>query len=184
MTMKRVLCSLIVAVLLASSLPAQHRRDPLTSKETNDLRDAKQDPPKRLKLYAEYARARMQAIEHLWSDPRFAADRADQLHDLFQDLGTIVDEMDDNVAMYADGKWDIRKPLKDVIQAGTEIQLKLRQFKDSAQSDPALAKEVQKNYKFVLEDTIDSVNASLDSARKTLDEQEAAAKRKELKKPE
>jgi hypothetical protein len=184
MTTTRTLLSLLFLVLVASFLPAQHRRDPLNSNETNQLRDAKQDPPARLKLYTEFARARMKTIEHLWSDPRFAAERGPQMHDLIEDLGTIVDEMDDNVSMYAYGKWDVRKPLRDVIQTGTELQLKLRQLKESAQSSPELAAEVQKHYKFVLEDTIESVNSSLDSARKTLDEQEAAAKRKELRKPE
>ena len=180
----RTICSLLLLLLLVPSLHAQHRRDPLSSQETDELREAKQDPPQRLKLYAKYAKARMETIDHLWSDPRFAADRGSQMHDLLQDLGSIVDEMDDNVSMYANDKWDIRKPLKDVIQTDTELQLKLRQLKESAQSTPALAQELEKNYKFVIDDTIDSVNSSLDSARKTLDEQEAAAKRKELRKPE
>lgn len=184
MTKTRAICSILLLVLLAGSLTAQRRRDPLNSVETNELRDAKQDPPKRLKLYTEFARARMKTIEHLWSDPRFAAERGPQMHDLIEDLGTIVDEMDDNVSMYADDRWDIRKPLRDVIQTSTELQLKLRQLKESAQASPELSNELQTHYKFVLEDTIESVNGSLDSARKILDEQEAAAKRKELRKPE
>lgn len=184
MTTTRTFCSILLLLVVAVSLPAQHRRDPLTSAETNELRDSKQDPAKRLKLYTQYARARMQAIDHLWSDPRFAADRSSEMHDLIQDLGTIVDEMDDNVSMYADEKWDIRKPLKEVIQVGTDLQTKLQQLKQSAQADPSLAKELEKNYRFVLDDTIESINGSLESARKTLDEQDAAAKRKELKRPE
>lgn len=184
MTRTRAICSVLLLALLASSAVSQRRRDPLNSNETNELRDAKQDPPKRLKLFTAFAQARMKTIEHLWSDPRFAAERGPQMHDLIEDLGTIVDEMDDNVGMYADGRWDIRKPLKDVIQTATELQLKLRELKESAQAKPELAQELQTHYKFVLEDTIESVNGSLDTARKTLDEQEAAAKRKELRKPE
>ncbi|HYH00825.1 MAG TPA: hypothetical protein VD837_16975 [Terriglobales bacterium] len=178
------LIAVLLLIVVAQLTWAQRVRDPLNSKETNELREAKQDPPKRLKLYTQYARARMQAIEHLRSDPRFAADRGPEMHDLIQDLGTIVDEMDDNIDMYAEARWDIRKPLKEIIQTDTELQLKLRQLKESATGDPALAEEVQKHYRFVLDDTIESVNSSLDIARKTLEDQEAAAKKKELRKPE
>lgn len=178
--------SFLIAVLLvlAAGTSAQRGRDPLTSPETDALREAKQDPPQRLKLYVKYARARVDTLEHLLSDPRFAADRGPQVHDLLEDIGRIVEEMDDNVDMYSDGKWDIRKPLKDVVQADTEFQLKLRQIKESATTNAAAGEELKKYYQFVLDDTLEAVNASLDSARKTLDEQEELAKKKQLRKPE
>lgn len=182
---RRVLAVLLAtAVLLAVVASAQRRRDPLNSNETDQLREAKQEPEKRLKLYVQFAKARLETIEHLRTDPRFAADRAPQIHDLLEDLGNIVEEMDDNIDMYTEGKWDIRKPLKEVIQADTELQLKLRQIKESADSDPSLAVEMKKNYLFALQDTTEAVNASLDSARKTMNELETMAKAKQLRKPE
>jgi hypothetical protein len=179
MKQRTIAVLLALTSLLTLNLNAQPR-DPLNAQESDALRNAKQEPPERLKLYTKYARARMETLTHLVSDPRFAADRGPQVHDLLEDLGKIVEEMDDNVDMYSEGKWDIRKPLKDVIQADTELQLKLRQIKES--TDLAMAEELQKNYKFVMDDTLEAVNASLDSARKTLDEQESLAKKKQLRK--
>lgn len=179
--------TIVLLLLISLLLPianAQLGRDPLNPAEIDALREAKQDPPERLKLYVKYARARVETLGHLLSDPRFAADRGPQVHDLLQDIGRIIEEMDDNVDMYSDGKYDIRKPLKDVVQADTEFQLKLREVKQNASSNPAAAEELRKHYQFVLDDTLEAVNASLDSARKTLDEQEAMAKKKQLRKPE
>lgn len=179
--------TIVLLLLISLLLPTAHAqlgRDPLNPVEIDALREAKQDPPERLKLYVKYARARVETLGHLLSDPRFAGDRGPQVHDLLQDIGRIIEEMDDNVDMYSDGKYDIRKPLKDVVQADTEFQLKLREVKANASSNPAAGEELRKHYQFVLDDTLEAVNASLDSARKTLDDQEALAKKKQLRKPE
>jgi hypothetical protein len=178
--------ALLLTLLLLAAFPlvAQRHRDPLNGKESDQLRNAKQEPDTRIKLYVQFARARMETIEHLRTDPRFAADRGPQIHDLLEDVGSIVEEMDDNVDMYVQGKWDIRKQMKEVVQADTDFQLKLRQLKESAATDPVLAEELRKNYQFILDDTIEAVNASLDSARKTLDSLETMAKAKQLRKPE
>jgi len=185
--MKNIASAVLLLIFASAFIPAAHAqfgRDPLNSKEIGALRETRQAPNDRLKLYAKYAKARVDTVEHLLSDPRFAADRGPQVHDLLQDIGRIVDEMDDNVDMYAGDKYDIRKPLKDIIQSDTEFQLKLRQIKENANSNPAAAEELRKNYQFVLDDTLDSVNSSLNNARKTLDEQEALAKQKQLRKAE
>jgi hypothetical protein len=176
--MKRIWIALF-ALALALPLAAQRReRDPLNSKEVDELRESRQDPEKRLKLFVEFARARMQQIQQLRTDPRLAEDRGPKLHDLLQDLGNIVDEMDDNVDMYATDKFDIRKPLKEIIEADTEFQKNLQSMKEAGASDSGLAEEIRKNYQFVLEDTTDSVNSSLASAKDTLSEQEEQAKDK------
>lgn len=174
---------LVFIVLFALVLPsfAQFGRDPLTAQEIDDLRESRLDPDTRLKLFVKYARERMDAIDRLRNDPRLAANRGPQLHDLLQDLGRIVEEMDDNVEMYAQQKFDIRKPTKEVVAADTEFQQKLTAIRDAAKSDGALAEEIRKNYQFVLDDTIEAVTASLDSAKQTLKEQETIASDKKRK---
>jgi hypothetical protein len=178
--LKRILPFLLSVVLVLPAV-AQLGRDPLTSQEVDALRESRQAPDVRLKLFVKYARDRMDSIERMRNDPRQAADRGPQIHDLLGDLGKIVEEMDDNVDMYADDKFDIRKPLKEVVAADTEFQQKLTALKDSSKSDPALADELRKNYQFVLDDTIEAVNASLDNARQTINDQEAIAKDKTKK---
>jgi hypothetical protein len=179
--MKNISLLLLLSFALALPAAAQFGRDPLTPQEVDALRESRQDPDTRLKLFVKYARARMDAIDHMRSDPRQAADRGPRMHNSLMDLGKVVEEMDDNVDMYANDKFDIRKPLKEVAAADTEFQQKLTAMKESAKSDPALAEELRKNYQFVLDDTLEAVNASLDSARTTLQEQEDIAKDKTKK---
>ncbi len=171
----------LLMLALASPLFGQFGRDPLTPNEVQDLREARQDPEGRLKLYVKYAHLRMDSIDRLRNDPRQATTRGPQLHDLLEDLGKIVEEMDDNVEMYAKDKFDIRKPLKEVVAADTEFQQKLTSMRDLAKTDATAGEELRKHYQFVLDDTIEAVNACLDGAKETLTEQEALAKDKKTK---
>ena len=57
-------------------------RDPLTSLEVDQLREAAQNPPERLKVWMKFARARMTAIDQLRGDPKLAQDRGQRIHDL------------------------------------------------------------------------------------------------------
>jgi len=166
--------------LLAVAAPAQHRRghDPLTYAEADELREVAQDPPRRLKLFIKYASARLQSIEQLRGDPKTAEGRGRRIHDLLQDFTTLVDELDDNVNMYANRKEDISKPLGEVITADTEWKLKLRTLKEAAD---ATSIAEARDYSFVLETATDAVNASISNAR---DVQDEIAKRKQEEKEE
>ncbi len=166
-----------LALLLAAPLAAQHRRDPLNPNEVDQLRDAMLDPDVRLKLYVKFARDRMTALEKMRSDPK-TTERAAQTHDLLSDFLSIYDELNDNIDMYVGRKDDIRKPLKQVIEADTEFQAKLRALKDSANTDAAEAKQ----YQFVLANAIDTVDSSADDHRKTVAEVEAYVKHKKKSK--
>jgi hypothetical protein len=170
----------ICLALFALALPALARRDPLTAAETDQLRETAADAPARLKLFIKFARARMGTLLQLRSDPRFAT-RGPQVHDLLEDVGVIVEEMDDNIDMYAGRQVDLRKPLKDVLEADTEFQLKLRGLKEAANHDAALAEET-KQYTFVLDNALETVNSSLDNTRKLMQEQEVAFKNAKEKK--
>jgi len=48
----------------------QHRSDPLTDPEVDQLRDAAQDADQRLALYVTFARARLTTLEQTRSDPK------------------------------------------------------------------------------------------------------------------
>ncbi|MCI0352544.1 MAG: hypothetical protein L0Z53_24255 [Acidobacteriales bacterium] len=178
---KRALTTIAVLVaLLATSYAGKTRRDPLNDLETDELREVAQEPVKRLKLYIKYAHARMTAIEQLRSDPKLAEDRGRQIHDLLEDFTNIVDELDANVDMYHERGSDLRKPLKEVIEADSDWQLRLRTLKEAPASDPNAEKE-SRDYYFVLETSIDSVNESADNARKVLAEQNIAFAEKKKK---
>ena len=169
MNHKLILSAILLLVLVAPVAGQVARRDPLTEAESDQLREVAMEPEKRLKLILKFAQARMASIEELRSQPKASEDEPQKVHDLLEDFGNIVDELDDNIDDYADKKADLRKPLRDVIQADSEFQAKLRALKESA-------KDELRDYGFVLQDCLDAVNSSLDNAQQLLKQQEAAAK--------
>jgi len=169
----RTLARFLLPLLLLSTAPAQRRRDPLNSRETDQLRDAAQDPDLRLKLFIQFARARLSAIEQMRADPK-VTDRAQQTHGRLQGFLDVYDELNDNLDTFVDRKADLRKALKGVIEADTEFQAKLRALKASIES----SKEETKQYDFLLSNALDAVDGSAQDHRQLLSEQEEAAKRK------
>jgi len=169
------------SLLLALCQPvlSQRRRDPLTPPEIDQIRDASWEPQQRLKLYVQFARARLVALEQMRNDPK-SKDRPLQTHDFIDAFLLIYDELNDNIDTYIDRRDDIRKPLKAVIDADTEFQAKLRALQDAADV-PA---EEAKRYEFVLSTALDTVDSSTGEHRKLLADQEEAAKHKKLNSPE
>ena len=169
----------VATLLVAGAIPAagQRHRDPLTQPEIDQIRDSSWEPKQRLPLYVSFARARLVKLEQVRSDPK-TNDRARQTHDLLDDFQLLYDELNDNIDTYVDRKDDIRKPLKLVIDADTEFQAKLRALKDAADVPRAEAQQ----YEFVLNNAIETVDASTEDHRKLMADQEEEAKRKKLNK--
>ncbi len=157
----------------AAPSPAQ-RRDPLNEKEIDEMRESADWPDKRLELMVQFARERMNKIDQLRADAKNAKDRPMQVHDLLEDFTAILDEIEDNVEMYASHKADMRKGLTLTIEASSEWQNKLRRLKD--QSPP----EELDQYSFVLTNASEAVSDMGDDTRKELQEQNELAKQKKL----
>lgn len=176
----------ILVLLLVTAAAAQRRhRDPMTEAEADQMREVAQEPEKRIKLIIKFAQARLQAIEQLRGDPKMAEGRGQHIHDLLEDFTVLVDEIGDNVDMYARRKDDISKSLGRVITADSEFQLKLRALKETS-ADPKLAEEA-KAYEFALQNAMDAVDSSEQDTRALLDQiakekqeaKEAAKKRRD-----
>ena len=166
--------ALVLFCLLAVSSAAQQRhRDPLTDLEIDQLRDAALDPEVRLKLYVDFARARLDKLQQVRADAK-AEDREQQTRGALQDFLDVYDELDTNVDTFADRKNDLRKALKPVIEADTEFGSKLRAFKASLASTPQEAE----SYAFLLGSAIDTVDSAAKDHRDLLAEQEEAFKHK------
>ena len=161
--------------LCVSPVSAQRHHDPLTQPEIDQIRDASWEPRDRLKLYVDFARARLVALEQMRSDPK-TKNRAQQTHDKLDDFLLLYDELNDNIDTYVDRKDDIRKPLKLVIDADNEFQAKLRALKDTADVPPAEFHA----YEFVLTNVLDTVDTAAEDHKKLLEDQEEAAKHKKL----
>lgn len=176
--MKRLAsCALLVLLSLPALAQQRMGHDPLNPAEADQLRDTAMEPNHRLKLYVGFARDRITKIDQVLNDPKIK-DRGAQLHSLLQDFSALIDEIADNVDTYSGEHWDIRKSLKLVIEGDSEFQLKLRQLAQASTGPDA------EQYKFVLQDATESLNNNADDARKTMQEQNALAKEKKLKKPD
>jgi hypothetical protein len=167
--------SLVIPLLLVAALPGdaqQHRRDPLTNLEIDKIRDAAQLPEVRLKLYIEFARARLEKLAQVQFN---ATPERDQLiRDALQDFLDVYDELVTNVDTYADRGDDLRKALKPVIEADTEFASKLRAFKSSLGARP----ESRKDFTFLLGSALEAVDVGMKDHRDLLAEQEETFKDK------
>jgi chromosome segregation ATPase len=164
-----VLLPFILLLLIA----AQAHQEPLNPKEIDELRDAAQQPAQRLKLYVDFARARLVALEQMRADPN-VKDRAQQTHDKLENFLAVYDELNDNIDTFVERKEDLRKPLKMVIEADNEFQAKLRALASARNSSPAETE----HYRFLLDNVLETVDSGVQDHRQLLSEQEEAAKHK------
>jgi hypothetical protein len=161
----------LVVLLFSAAATAQRHRDPFTPPEIDQIRDTSWEPQLRLGLYVKFARARLVALEQLRNDPK-EKNRALGTHDKLDDFLLIYDELNDNIDTYVDRKDDIRKPLKVILDADTEFQAKLLALRDAAGVPPEEAKQ----YECVLGEALNTLDTSAEEHRKTMAEQEEAAK--------
>ena len=171
---RRWLPFLVTVVLIC---PALAKRDPLSDAEIDQLREAAQEPNDRLKLIVKFARARLESLEQVRNDPKVSAsDRTGQIHDLLEDFTTIYDELGDNLDMYSDQRADFRKAMHVIIEGDAEFQNRLRAFRDAVDAEPA--KYQTKQFRFILENALDAVDAGAADHRKVLEEQNQLAREK------
>ncbi len=174
MIRRRALAVILVLVLAPAGLSAG-RRDPLNELEIEQIREAAQDPPKRLKLMLKFTRDRMALVDAHRNTPATAEDYGRRMHGLLEDFGTLAGELELNVETYSRRGLDVRKPLRDILQSWNEFQAKLRSLKEDSEKDPALAKAFAA-YKFIIEDALDTVNSGVETTIEAISVQELAAK--------
>lgn len=174
--MTKAALAFILLAVLQPCLGQQHRHDPLSDLEIDQLRDAAQDPVIRLKLYVTFARTRLDKMQQVHSDPK-ATDKDQEIRDALQDFIDIYDELDENVDTFDDRGTDLRKALKPVIEADTEFGSKLRAFKLSLANSPKEAEA----YDFLIGSALEAVDSDAKDHRDLLAEQEAKFKNKKDK---
>jgi hypothetical protein len=155
----------ILLLFLGAPLFAQRRHDPLNDAEIDQLRETAQEPDKRMKLYVNYAKARMAMLEHMRTDPKLMGENGSEMRTILEDLATLVDEADDNLDQFNGRSEDLRKPLKLIIEMDSDFQVKLAELKRTS------TEQQLRGYGFALDSAIDSVNESADSARAMMADQ-------------
>lgn len=163
---KRLEVSVALLLCLVSPTLSQRRSDPLTNDEINQLRDTAVEPELRMKLFVQFARARLVSLEQMRADPK-TTDRAYETRKHLEDFLSIYDELDDNLENFEKRRDDLRKTMQTVLEGDTDFQARLRALKDSASAKPDELKE----YEVLLSDAIDTIDSSTDDHRKLLAEQ-------------
>ncbi len=174
----KVTRKLIIVFLLLTAVAFARRRDPLTDAEADQLREARMEPAKRLKLFGKFAEARLDAVNESLNNPQKARERPATIHDLLEDFSSIVDEINDNLDMYqSDSRLDdeqhkaYRKGLKELIADEGKLRARVRSLQHDVESDPKLKAESQA-YIFALQDADAALKNSLDTAKQYLTEKE------------
>lgn len=170
----KIATKIIFLLLLLSAAAAAKRRDPLTEAETDQLREAAMDPYNRIKLMVKFTEARLVAIDQVRVDPKLAAERGKQIHDLLEDFTSLLDEINDNLDQYEgrplnkESVKQYHKGLKELIEADARFDLKLRTLKSAAETDPVTKKEAP-DFRFVLQDAMEAIKSNADMAREYIE---------------
>jgi len=173
MKLRSVLSLVFVICLALAPARAQRRSDPLTADEIDLLRDSAVEPEPRMKLYVQFARARLVKLEQMRADPK-VKDRSAQTHQMLEDFLSVYNELNDNLDNFEGRRADLRKAMRFVVEGDTEFQAKLRALKD----DINATKEDVGQYQFILSDALETVDNSVTDHRKLQAEQEELWKRR------
>jgi hypothetical protein len=170
----KIAAKILFILLLLSVAAAAKRRDPLTEAEADQLRQVAMEPYNRIKLMVKFTEARLTSIDQLRLDPKQAADRGKQIHDLLEDFTSLMDEINDNLDQYEarpldkDSVKQYHKGLKELIEADARFDIKLRNLKSASETDPVTKKETP-DFRFALQDAQDSLKSNADMAREYME---------------
>jgi hypothetical protein len=121
-------------VLAISPLFAQSKKDPLTERQIEDVREAGDQPLERVKLFVGYVDDRANGIHTLNTDAG-TQNKAVRLHSLFDEFTRLSDDLQDNMDNFNDEHADLRKVLKEIVDKSTQWDTVLNQPPSSNQYD-------------------------------------------------
>jgi hypothetical protein len=148
--------TLLWCLLLAAPLPAQ--RDFLTADEADQIREA-QEPVDRLKLYAKFAKQRVDMVQSLAAKDKTG--RSIMIHDALEDYSKILDAIDDVTDDALIRKLEVKLGLDAIVALDKQTLPVLQKFQSSQPKDLA-------RYDFALQQAIETTQDSLKGAQEDL----------------
>ena len=171
--MNRLLLLVLVTALSALAVPAQ-RREFLTDGEIFQIREA-QEPNARLKLYIQFARERLNAVEKALAGND--ADRGAYIHDNLREYDQIIDAVDHNAEQAVKKRDLARKGLELALQEEPEFLKLLQGFQARNPKD-------LEQYRFILSQAIETTEGSIEVLREALGKQPKGRKEEKEEKQE
>jgi hypothetical protein len=150
--MKTLLCCLLLAAPMAA------QRDYLTADEIDQIREA-QEPNLRLKLYADFAKLRVDLVRNMLGKEK--PGRSILIHDALEEYSKILDAIDTVADAASGSKTDIHLGLAAVAAAEKTMLPMLKQVAENRPKD-------LERYEFALTQAIETTADSLDLAEEDL----------------
>jgi hypothetical protein len=181
MMRRTILAVLSLALLIhtpfAQAQRGQVRRDPMTDKEIDEMRELRDQPDKRIKLMVSIIQKRADALNQLEKSPKVKpSERGAQIHDLLEDITNLVDEFQENIDTFLKESADFRKPLNESVTMQTALQAQLHGMQTADADKPWFSE-----YQFQLTDAIEAVDQSLKSTKDAVVEDERVVKEQKEK---
>jgi hypothetical protein len=151
--MKKLVCFLLLAAPLGA-----WQKDFLNADEIDQIREA-QEPNLRMKLYADFAKARVDLVVNLLSKDR--PGRSVMIHDALESYAKILDAIDTVADSAAAKKVDIKPGLTAVANTYKALLPQLQRIQENGPKD-------LDRYSFALTQAVETTSDSLDLANEDL----------------
>ena len=174
--MKRLRRIALSVVVTFSLLAGAQQRDPLNDLESDQLREAYDDPEKRIKLLLEFVQKRIQSVESARTDTALKDDRGKVIHQRIDDFATLAESLEDNLDMFTRHRADLRKALVLVVPAYEDWIKRLKAIKDLT------TEEERRPYEFALQNAIEVSEDGLETARELVVKHKQMAEESKKKK--